>query len=150
MERSRSRRDYLAYVKQDLFTHPSTKQLAHLANFAYDEGNHKIFLELNLLQLFMSFVNDQNDKFREISLSGICNLSSNELFHTGIDADEIIRSYNSTSISGKRACLGILFYISQNLTETQLDSILNLEAHDSVSKNLIRCIKHNLTEQAST
>ena len=150
MESSFSRRDYLACVKQDCIANPSTKQLAHLANFAYDEGNHKIFLELNLLQLFMSFVNDSNDKFREISLSGICSLSSNELFHTGIDADEIIRSYNSTSISGKRACLGTLFYLSHNLTETQLDSILNIEAHDSVCKNLLRCIKHNLTKQPST
>jgi hypothetical protein len=150
MERSRRRRDYLAYIKQDVIAHPSTKQLAHLANFAYDEGNHMIFLELNLLQLFMSFLNDENYEFREISLSGICNLSSNDLFHTGIDPDEIIKSYNSNSMPAKRACLGILFYISHKLTETQTDQILNLEAHDSVCKNLLRCIKHNLTEKAST
>lgn len=150
MERSRRRRDYLEYIKQDLLSHPYPKQLAHLANFAYDEGNHNMFHELNLLQLLMRFVNDENDKLREISLSGICNLSSNEIFHTGIDADEIIKSYNSTHISGKRACLGILFYISSKLTATQSDQIYNLETHDSVCKNLLRCIKHNLTKQTST
>lgn len=150
MERIRRRREYLAYIKQDLITQPSTKQLAHLANFAYDDGNHMIFLELNLLQLFMSFLNDENDKLKEISLSGICNLSSNDIFHSGIDADEIIKSYNSTCMSAKRACLGILFYISHKLTENQICQILNLEAHDSVCKNLLRCIKHNLTEKAST
>lgn len=150
MERTHRRRDYLAYLKQDLLTHPQPKQLAHLANFAYDEFNHKLFLELNLPQLFLYFLNDENSKLREFSLSGLCNLSSNEVFHTVIDTDCIISSYHTSSISGKRACLGILFYKCNDLSTDQIETVLKLEATDIVCMNLLKCIKYKLTEKTST
>lgn len=49
--------------------------LANLANFGYDPINYGHFRKLNVLDLFMDMLTEENEKFVEFGIGGLCNCS---------------------------------------------------------------------------
>ncbi|GAB6031345.1 Armadillo repeat-containing protein 7, variant 2 [Chamberlinius hualienensis] len=94
--------------------------LANLANFSYDPTNFETLRRLGIIELFLDQLDSDDDELTEFAMGGLCNLSPDPHFKTGIirrnGLQPIIKCLSSTNeetvLSAITALMSLIDYES--------------------------------------
>ncbi|XP_028417386.1 armadillo repeat-containing protein 7-like [Dendronephthya gigantea] len=100
--------------------------LANLANFAYDPINYPHLKKLNVAELFLDMLSEENEKYVEFGISGLCNYCLDPdcrnaiLENDGIQ--EILNCLSSSNEETVLSAITTLIYLKNNQTSEELSS----------------------------
>ncbi|XP_020234139.1 armadillo repeat-containing protein 7 [Cajanus cajan] len=109
------------------------KNLANLANFAYDPYNYNFLRQLNVLELFIDCLTEPNEKLVEFGIGGICNSCvdpANAAIVTSVGGIPLIIQCLSSPVRNTvNYAIGALYYICN---ESNKEEILKPEVIDVI------------------
>lgn len=128
MERKR----YLSQLVRAIQEKKSPDIISHIGNFAYDKQNHGFLLELQIIPLLISLLQENNLNIKDPILGTLCNLASNPKMVEFFDMKIIIDQWHLCSNHGQRSLSCILFYTKHGNP--------GFSSSDPVVRNILSCL----------
>ncbi|XP_046854638.1 armadillo repeat-containing protein 7-like [Xenia sp. Carnegie-2017] len=127
---------------QDTSSNDAKSQvLANLANFAYDPINYTHLRKLNVAELFLDMLTEDNEKYVEFGMSGLCNFCLDPHCRDTIikndGLQEIVNCLSSSNEETVLSAITTLIYLkgSDTLQELGSDQIIECMTTYSTSSN---------------